>query len=332
VKELILLQKGSVTLDSEVDKGTSFLIIIPIQKVDDVEIISPKTKVISSLEMALITNKVQEVLDGNTVNGEKSDKLELLIIEDNYEMRNYIKSCIDDAIYNISEAENGAIGIQKAIKLIPDIIISDVMMPEKDGFEVTQILRQKLETSHIPIVLLTAKSSLESRLEGLEYGVDAYLVKPFSPKELMLIIKNLIENRLLIQRRFGHDLVNKQKEIEVPVVVPHNQKDDFVKAIKVYINENIEDYQLNGESIAKHFSISRMQLHRKLKALTNSSISVFIRNQRLKNAIELMDKTKMNISEIAYETGFSSPAHFSKTFKKEMGKTPSKYLEDKKQA
>ena len=256
----------------------------------------------------------------------------ILIVEDEESILELIAINLKQSGFNPIRAISAEFAEKIVNEALPDLIILDWMLPGMNGIEFAKRLKTNSETKIIPIIMLTAKSEEDNKLLGLNVGADDYMTKPFSPKELMLIIKNLIENRLLIQRRFGHDLVNKQKEIEVPVVVPHNQKDDFVKAIKVYINENIEDYQLNGESIAKHFSISRMQLHRKLKALTNSSISVFIRNQRLKNAIELMDKTKMNISEIAYETGFSSPAHFSKTFKKEMGKTPSKYLEDKKQA
>lgn len=320
VKELVDLQEGEIRVLSEVGKGTSFILEIPVPIV-----VTPalSVNVNGQLESHLIAPPSVELAPLPSVilptpNETAEERLEILIIEDNEDMRAYIRSCIDETVYHITEASNGEIGIQQAIERIPDLIISDVMMPKKDGFEVTQTLRATLSTSHIPIVLLTAKASLESRLEGLRHGADAYLSKPFSPDELLLRIQKLIELRQLLQLRYTHQLDrNSQKNGELFAV-----ENAFVQELKNYILENISQL-LNGDIIGKKFGMSRMQLHRKLKALTNQSISEFIRIIRLEKALELLQAKQLNISEISYITGFSSPNHFSRVFKEKFGKSPS---------
>ena len=253
----------------------------------------------------------------------KADLLDMLIIEDNAEMRAYITQCIETEQYNILEAANGEEGINLALENIPDIIISDIMMPKKDGFEVTQTLRQNIKTSHIPIVLLTAKTALESKLEGLKKGADAYLSKPFSPEELAIRVNKLIELRLLLQNRYhSGDLTPiKDEKVKQSVLV----EDEFYSSVMDYIHENLDAKELNGEIIGKSFGMSRMQLHRKIKALTRQPVSDIIRNERLKKAIQLLQEQQLNVSEVAYQTGFNSPSHFSRIFKAKYGKSPSEY-------
>ncbi|MEZ4849205.1 MAG: response regulator [Bacteroidia bacterium] len=237
-------------------------------------------------------------------------------MEDNIEMSEYIRSCLDKDTYQITEAHNGKEGLEKALTLIPDLIISDVMMPEMDGFAFTHAIRQQVNTSHIPLILLTARASLESRLEGLRRGADAYLTKPFSPQELAIRIQNLIEIRQLLQQRYQNDL-------QTPTPDSYQQEDEFIIGLREYILENIDEPNLNGDIIGQQFAMSRVHLHRKLKALTNISTTEFVKKIRLTEAEKLLRGGKYNISEIAYQTGFSSLSHFSREFKKMYGKTPS---------
>jgi signal transduction histidine kinase/DNA-binding response OmpR family regulator/ligand-binding sensor domain-containing protein len=317
VKELIELQNGSITVQSIVGKGTLFDVQLPILvRQEDTKQVSTifstrgKTPVFISQETKAVAAK--------STLSENKEKLDLLIIEDNEEMRAYIASCLDASKYNIIEASNGEEGIEKALEFIPDLIISDVMMPKKDGFEVIETIRNNISTSHIPLILLTAKTALESRLKGFERGVDAYLTKPFSPKELVLRIRKLIEIRQGLQLRYkngDHQTDTNNKSFA--------REDKFITELKAYIIENLADSDLKGDKIAQHFGLSRTSLYRKLKALTNQSVTEFVRAQRLAKAVELLKTGDFTISEVAYDTGFSSPSHFARAFKKQYGKAPS---------
>ena len=315
VKELVELQGGEIRVSSEVSKGTTFKVFLPI----------PASKQVKPLmeESYLKPAKFQQVEEAKTIliepvsDFKEQEKLELLIIEDNNEMRDYIRSCIDTSFYHISEAANGEEGIEKAQQMVPDLIISDVMMPKRDGFEVTEAIRTHLATSHIPLILLTAKASLESRLKGLERGADAYLTKPFSPKELTLRIRKLIELRHLLRQRYQNGIPPSEKN------TAFKKEDGFVFELRTYVTDNIAEPGFGVDSISKHFAISRAQLYRKLKALIDMSIGDYIKTIRLEMAMQLLREQKLNIAEIAYETGFSSPSNFSRAFKKHYGKSPS---------
>lgn len=312
VKELITLQGGTIRLESERDKGSTFTILLPILKNHTLSSKQPEN---IPFESYLNFETGEDEISKNQNRSNDKEKLELLIVEDNEDMRNYIKQCLNSTLYNITEASNGKEGLEKAFSVIPDIIISDVMMPKMNGFELTKTIRNTLSTSHIPLILLTAKSTLESKLEGLARGADAYLTKPFSPKELELRVEKLIELRTLIQKRYEGNIVEPSKT--------YQQEDGFIIQLKEYIIEHLDETELNGDQIGKHFSISRVQLYRKLKALTNLSVSEYIKNIRLEIALQLVTEGQLNISEIAYKTGFSSPSLFSKSFKKSFGKSPS---------
>lgn len=310
VKELVELQNGTISVSSELHKGTSFEVQLPVLDLEESA---------ASLNKLVVEPRSTLATTMNVVPLNKGEKLELLLIEDNEEMRNYIISCIDLTRYNVREASNGEEGVEKAQKFIPDLIVSDVMMPKKDGFEVIEIIRNQVSTSHIPFIFLTAKTVLESRLRGFSKGADAYLTKPFSPQELCLRIEKLIESRSLLQQRYKETttlLETDPLELE--------EEDPFIAELRSYIIDNINEPDLSGDRIGKHFLISRVHLHRKLKALTNQPISDFVRAIRLKKALELINEGKLNVSEIAYQTGFSSISHFSRSFKKTYGKAPSK--------
>ncbi|MFK7948576.1 MAG: ATP-binding protein [Saprospiraceae bacterium] len=315
VKELIEVQNGSIKVESKVGFGTTFFVTLPIVETA----IEPQ----SDNEKEPVLQAIPTVTESTILQKEKlinNDKTNLLIIEDNPEMRLYIRDCIDESIYEITEAKNGEEGVEKALKIIPDLIISDVMMPKKDGYEVTQTIRQTVSTSHIPLILLTAKASLESRLEGLQRGADVYLTKPFSAEELALRIKKLLEIRALIQQQFAN-----QKLITISdnVQKTYKEENQFIIDVRKYILNNITNEKLTVESIGQAFAMSRMQFYRKIKALTNQSTSEFIRSIRLAKATELIKTQDLTLSEIAYDTGFTSLSSFSKAFKKRYGKSPS---------
>ncbi len=313
VKELVELQGGSIQVESEIDTGTTFEIKIPILKSSE-KVRNIQTDSLKNLPI-WVEGKT-EILTKPTDSSE--ELLEVLIIEDNTEMGSYIRSCLDPAQYIVTFANDGEEGIEKAFETIPDLIISDIMMPKKDGFEVVTAIREHLPTSHIPIVLLTAKAALESRLEGLERGADAYLTKPFSPEELVLRIRKLIELRQFLQRRYQ----NQDHESD-SVAETYQKEDAFITNLRAYIIENIDNSDLTVVDISKHFFMSRVQLYRKIKALTNHSVSVFIRKVRLEIAYELVKAKDLTLSEIAYQTGFTSPTYFSTVFKQQYGKAPS---------
>ena len=198
--------------------------------------------------------------------------------------------------------------------MVPDLIISDVMMPKKDGFEVTTAIRSHLATSHIPLILLTAKAALESRLAGLRRGADAYLTKPFSPAELALRIEKLIEMRRMLQRRYT------QPDFEPD---PEQAEDDFILQLRAFLEEHMDNPKLNAEDVGRHFGLSRSQLYRKIQSLTDTTLMEHIRLIRLEKALELIRQKELSLSQISLEVGFSSISYFSKAFKKHFGKTPS---------
>lgn len=315
VKELVELQGGEIQVSSALDKGTSFVVQLPILHAEHVAPLVTET-IQKPCILPIVTEEIQEP-SMKIATVKDKEKLELLIIEDNEEMREYIRYCLAPSEYNISEANNGEEGLQKAQALIPDLIISDVMMPKKNGFELTQAIRSNISTSHIPLILLTAKAALESRLEGLKKGADAYLTKPFSPQELTLRIKQLIEVRQALQQRY-------QNELPTTTADTYQQEDTFITELRQFILQHLDESDLNGDRIGKHFGISRVHLHRKLKALTNQPITAFVRSIRLKKAEELIQEGQLNISEVAWQTGFTSISHFSRSFKKSYGKAPSK--------
>lgn len=314
VKELVELQGGTIGVNSEMGKGTTFEVQLPVLK----EMNMPIAVLSPIIEEALVLPDTTVVEDETKIKSSDTEKLDLLIIEDNAEIREYIGFCLDASKYNIIEAADGEEGIEKALALIPDLIISDVMMPKKDGFEVLETIRKEVSTSHIPLILLTAKTALDSRLKGFESGADAYLTKPFSPKELALRIHKLIEVRQALQQRYqgGHLSVNESNEIFA-------REDQFIIELKTYVETHMDEAVLQGDVIAQHFSLSRSSLYRKLKALTNQSVTEFIRTQRLAKAAELLRASELTVSEITYATGFSSPSHFARAFKKQYGKAPS---------
>ncbi|MCU4165881.1 substrate-binding domain-containing protein [Carboxylicivirga caseinilyticus] len=325
-KELILLHSGEITVESELNFGTSFFIKLPLGNfhLKEDEMISANKQIQDSI--APIYAEFQEPDANENHKKEKAvelnieEKSVLLIVEDEPDVRNYIKSCFDLNYYSIFEAENGV----EALKLIeeegPDIIISDVMMPKMDGLELTKKIKGDLRYCHIPIILLTAKSSLEHLLEGLEEGADSYIPKPFNKQHLILRVKKLIEAQRKIQEKYQATLLNPKEERGMS-----RMDKKLLQRISDLVLENEYSEKINVEDLSSQLGISRVHLYRKIKKITGLSISEFITQIRLKQALVLLRNSDNTISEIAYQVGFSTPSYFTKCFKEQIKMSPTEF-------
>ena len=310
VKELTNLTHGSIAASYIGTKKMKFTVKIPILKEHFLpNEIAPQPKTNNEDEADIIEEKLSE----NTI------KPIALIVDNNKDIRTFIKSLLIEN-YKIIEAKNGLEGIEKAIKTIPDIIISDIMMPIKNGIELCETLKKDEKTSHIPIILLTAKTGEENEIIGLSTGADAYITKPFNPKKLTIRVQKLIELRKKLSSRYKQDLDLTPKDIAIT-----STDEKFLTRVEKVLNSNLTDPSFNAESFSKLIGMSRMQLHRKLTAITGLSTTAFIRSQRLKVAIQLLKNSDATIAEIAYASGFNTASYFIKCFKEAYGKTPTEY-------
>lgn len=311
VKELVLIHEGKITVKSDNREGSNFEVRLPI-------ITKGFDKIVVSQHSPVLIPK--ETLVENSV---KKSENHILLIEDNAEVRAFIKMQLA-AKYHVSEAENGIKGIKKAKEMQPDLIISDVMMPGKSGYEVTAALKNDISTSHIPIILLTAKASQKEKTDGLEMGADAYLTKPFELHELEIRIDNLIKLRRELRSRFASAI-----QIKASEVTENSIDQQFMEKLMQIIEENIPNEDFTIDYLGKEIGLSTRQLSRKLKALINQTPNDFIKSIRLQRAAELLKQDAGNVSDVAFKTGFTSTAYFVANFKKQYGITPGEY---KKQA
>ena len=279
------------------------------------EIVSETPEFIPKKDTYIEKNQKDEYINQQTVSHNKKN---ILIVEDNADMRKYITNNLPE--YNIELAENLKIGIEKAISSNPDLIISDVMMPEKNGYELTTELKNNKETSHIPIILLTAKASEESVIEGLSCEADDYVKKPFSVNELKARTANLIKIREKLIEKFQKSITVNPSEITTTSV-----DEEFLQKALQIVENNISESEFGTEKFTKEIGMSRTALHRKLKALTDQSTTEFIRIIRLKRAAQLIKQNVGNITEIAYDTGFTNLSYFTKCFKDIFSVAPSDY-------
>jgi signal transduction histidine kinase/ligand-binding sensor domain-containing protein/DNA-binding response OmpR family regulator len=311
-KELVLLMSGTIEVSSQVGKGTEFTLRLPIIKE------APKGNAGELVQQSRST--MTDLMEASPVGAEEGydENLPLaLLVEDNEDVLSYLELCLQGK-YKIQKARNGLQGIQLAIEMIPDIIVSDVMMPEKDGYELVEGLKKDERTSHIPIILLTAKAELESRLEGLERGADAYLSKPFEKKELEVLLRKLIEVRQKLTARYAT-----LSPEGTPESLAEIQEDAFLKKLRSIVDAHLDSEDFSIGELCKELAVSRTQLHRKLKALTNKSTSQVIRTIRMQEAKKLLLNPDLNISEIGYAVGYGNPSHFTQEFTKEFGEAPS---------
>lgn len=315
---LIDAHGGKINVVSEEGTGTTFYVSFPFAQNE----VTPSTSYESGyIEARLELEAEQSDTRLQASSAFDEDKPLVLIVEDNPDMRKFIQHVLSKE-YNIIESEDGADGLIKAKKYIPDIIISDVMMPEKDGFELCLSLKENISTSHIPIILLTACSLDEQKSVGFENGADAYIPKPFNAHLLKIRVRKLIENRQKIKEAFGSNLINDTKKESLGEI-----EQNFINDFQKYVEKYISNSELNVDELAEHLKLSRSQLYRKIKSLTNYSPNELIRIIRLKYAKQLLNGKTKSISEIAYEIGFSSPAYFAKCFKDTYGESPTEYVE-----
>ncbi len=324
--ELVKLHQGSISVQSEPNKGSEFSVILPLW--EENHEFPPSSSIREKMEVGIkqneerkINDKEFELLDIPINQSDTSLKLPcILVIEDNADMRLFIKNELRDN-YHFLEAHNGNIGIEKAIKEIPDIIICDIMMPEKDGYEVCKILKQDERTSHIPFIMLTAKSSEQHTIEGLESGADDYIAKPFSSAILRARIKNLINSRMLLRKKFIKEPFASIKDLS-PTKVDERL---FKKAYEI-VEKNLNNPDFNVLDFSNALRMSRTQLYRKIQAISGQSVKEFIRVIRLKKAAEFLLLGENNISEIAFAVGFNSLSYFTTSFTDYFGINPTKYI------
>lgn len=315
VKEYVLLHNGQVDIESHIDDGTTFFIRLPLIVGSPILKTTP-THRLKDLKTQLPTNDFFEI------NNDKSAKNRLiLIVEDNTDLRAFLRKILSSK-HSIITAPNGKIGYEQAVNLDPDLIISDVLMPEMDGFKLCELIKSDINTNHIPVILLTALSTEENQIQGYNKGADAYICKPFSENLLQTQINNLLNMRRKLRDKFlNPETVLSINEYQDPNI-------SIISHAEALIQEHLLDSNLTVEVLADKLKVSRATLHRKIKAQTDYSTTEFIRFIRLKAAINMIKTGKYPISEIAYNTGFSSPSYFSSSFRKQFGKTPKEYYDD----
>lgn len=310
VKELVTLLEGSIDVKSKPNKGTEFIIMLPIKK-------QPGTqKKVSPREYIEETESEKD--DTFELPNEETNNLPIvLIIEDNADVREYMISCIDKN-YRTYCATGGKKGLHKALEIIPDVVISDVMMPEMDGFTLCKELKNSPPTSHIPIILITAKATQADKVMGLEHGADAYLTKPFDKEELLARLKNMVN----LSRRLKENL-NNHNDTSQYDDFRHQREAAFLQKVKSLVESNMYDDHFGTANLCRETAMSRTQLHRKLKALTGKSTAVYIKRIRLAKAKNLIEHTDQAIGEISVQVGFKDFSHFTRSFTKEFGHSPS---------
>ncbi len=317
-RELVKILKGKIEVSSELDKGAVFTVYLPMHRVAPM-IFPDATKALIQ-KVNLQQDSTEKLEDAFS----RDSNLPLaLIVEDNRDVKEYLVTCLGKK-YQLAFAENGTEGIEKAIQLIPDLIISDVMMPEKDGFELCETFKNDRHTSHVPIILLTAKADVDSKVLGLQKGADAYLAKPFNQEELLVRMKQLILLRKHLQVRFGGEkgkktVIDKERIISTKFAL----EEQFIEQVNQIISDNLEKEAFDSTQLAKTVGMSASQLFRKLKAITGKSTAIYIRFIRLEKAKDLLHTTDKNVSEIAYQVGFKELAYFSRCFSEEYGISPS---------
>ena len=312
-KAFVELHGGEITADSVEGKGTVFTVDIPMTVVEE-----PSADLVQEPRITQQT-VVEELEDMETEEQIPDENKEcILIIDDNADVRDYVKSLLKEE-YTVIEAPDGRAGLKKAMKYVPDAIICDVMMPVMDGLECCRKLKTELQTSHIPVMLLTACSLDEQRIQGFECGADSYISKPFNSKLLLVRLRNLMDNHKRLKQFFG-DKTTLSKESVSDV------DKGFVDRFRELIEENLADSELSVEDLGGKMGLSRVQLYRKIKALTNYSPNELVRIARLKKAASLLASSEKTISEITYEVGFTSPSYFTKCYKEYFGESPTDFL------
>ena len=321
-KELVELHRGRITVESTPNRGSLFTLVLRVDQSSyrkDEIVESPPPE----LETAKTTAAEAVAEEGwqAPAHAPVEESPTVLLVEDNADLRAYLRESLEGE-YAIREAGDGRKGVEIALECIPDIVVSDVMMPGLDGYELTRALREDVRTSHLPIILLTARVGIESKIEGLERGADDYVTKPFDSRELVVRIRNLIEQRKRLRQKFAAGIELKPGEVAVTTL-----DDALLRKVMAIVERNMGEEKFSIEDLAREACLSRAHLNRKLRALTDHSTADFIRLMRLQRARELLQKRAGTVSEIAYQVGFGSPSHFSATFRQRFGIPPSEILQ-----
>ena len=330
VKAFVELHKGTISVESDEKQGTVFTVDLPVQTCETILAEDSLKSSISAVPLNPASpgspassnlNETLAVEEEELEKGYDSSKPSVLVIDDNADIRSYVRGLLHTD-YTVIEAADGSEGIRKAMKYVPDLIISDVMMPGIDGIECCRRLKSELQTCHIPVILLTACSLDEQRIQGYDGGADSYISKPFSSQLLLARVRNLIDSHRRLKQFFGDGQTLAKEDVCV-------MDKDFVEKFKALIEAKMGDSNLNVEDLGKDMGLSRVQLYRKIKSLTNYSPNELLRIARLKKAASLLASSDMTVAEIGYEVGFSSPSYFTKCYREQFGESPTDLLKRK---
>ena len=333
VKSFVELHHGEARVESELGKGSDFIVVIPREQEGDSQVIHNDVDIVdNSVNASASTGKnlvdesvLQYIDDGDRSRGkvqqlvsENTNRPTVLVIDDNTDIRQYERTLLQDE-YVVLEAADGKEGLAVALKEVPDLVICDVMMPVMDGLELTEQLKTNTATSHIPVIMLTAKNLEEHRAEAYEHGADSYITKPFHSKVLLARIENLLRQRQLLKHLYQG---TQEAEKEISEAHLEDRDKQFLKQLQAIIQKNLSDSEFGVEDMGQQIGLSRVQLYRKVKAMTGSSVVDLLRKARLAKARRLLETRSMSVSEVAYEVGFSAPSYFTKCFKEEYGMLP----------
>ncbi len=320
VKAFVEMHGGTISVESDEKQGTVFTVDLPVRTCA-CETSSLEESPVSSVSEASSLNDALPIEEEELEKNYDSSKPSVLIIDDNVDIRSYVHGLLHTD-YTVIEAADGSEGIRKAMKYVPDLIISDVMMPGIDGIECCRRLKSELQTCHIPVILLTACSLDEQKIQGYDGGADSYISKPFSSQLLLARVRNLIDSHRRLKQLFGGGQALAKEDV-------CDMDKDFVEKFKALIDAKMGDSGLNVEDLGKEMGLSRVQLYRKIKSLTNYSPNELLRIARLKRAASLLASSDMTVAEIGYEVGFSSPSYFAKCYKEQFGESPTDLLKRK---
>lgn len=318
VKAFVEMHGGDIFVESDEKQGTVFTVDLPVQSCEFASCGQSPAAIHETSNNGAVLAVVEEEEPGDEYD---SSKPSVLVIDDNEDIRSYVHGLLHSE-YTVIEAADGSEGIRKAMKYVPDLIISDVMMPGIDGIECCRRLKSELQTCHIPVILLTACSLDEQRIQGYDGGADSYISKPFSSQLLMARVRNLIDSHRRLKQFFGDRQTLAKEDV-------CDMDKDFVERFKALIEAKMGDSSLNVEDLGKDMGLSRVQLYRKIKSLTNYSPNELLRIARLKKAASLLASSDMTVAEIGYEVGFSSPSYFTKCYKEQFGESPTDFLKRK---
>ena len=326
VKAFVEMHGGTIHVDSAEGQGTRFCIEMPAHQTGALDSNTTRSAMLANLKEGAVLAADQETIQVADHDTKPEDKETILVIDDNQDIRDYVRSVLQEK-YNVIEAANGQEGVQQAMKYVPDAIICDVMMPVMDGMECCRRLKSEMQTSHIPVMMLTAYAMDEQKIKGYECGADSYIAKPFSARLLTARLHNLIDNRHRLQHFFTDNL-----NTPVPQAKPTVNEVDksFMEKLRHLIDENLSNPNLSVEELGEQIGLSRVQLYRKTKALCGYSPNELLRIARLKRAASLLASTEKTVAEITYEVGFSSPSYFTKCYKEYFGEIPTDFLKRKK--